>query len=359
MVPSRDILAAYGLESAAVAPALSGHINLSWIVSPGRFLLQRINPAVFPEGGLVLENVANVSDHLVRAARRQMLEQPERRVLRVARTLDGRPGVRDPEGVCWRLLHFIEECESFEQAATPAQAEQAGRAFGLFQRLLADYDGPTLTDTIPGFHDTRRRIERLETAAYRDKAGRAAGVPNELRFVNRRLTYAGELPPLIARGAIPLRVVHNDAKVANVLFDRRTGEALAVVDLDTVMPGTLLSDVGDLLRSAGTGAAEDERQLEQVVVSRPNVESLLKGFLASAGEILTATERELLIFAGILLTFEQGVRFLTDYLEGDVYYRTSRPAHNLQRAQAQFRLVEGFEAERRPLEQWLSRQAAT
>lgn len=352
--PGLDILAAYGLESAEVTPAPGGHINLSWMVAPGRYLLQRINPRVFPNGSLVLENVANVTGHLARAARRLGLADPERRVLRLVRTRDGRAGVQDDDGVCWRLLHYIEGARSFEQVTSGALAEQAGKAFGLFQRLLADYDGPPLGEAIPGFHDTRRRLERLESVSHHDMAGRAGSVPNELRFVARREEYAEVLPPLVASGALPRRVVHNDAKVANVLFDRQTGEALAVVDLDTVMPGTLLSDVGDLLRSAGSAAAEDERDLSRVVLSPGHIERLLAGFLSEAGEILTASERELLIFAGILLTFEQGVRFLSDYLQGDVYYRTTRPHHNLERAQAQFRLVECFEAERRALEQWVS-----
>ena len=352
--PGREILAAYGLESAGITPAAGGHINRSWIITPGPFLLQRINPAAFPDGSVVLENVAAVCDHLSTAARRLGLTEPERRVLRLVRTREGRAGVRDADGVYWRLLRFIEGAISFERVESPALARQAGGAFGLFQRLLADYDGPPLRETIPGFHDTRRRLDRLEAGAHRDPAGRAGGVPNELRFASRRVSYADVLPPLVASGALPRRVVHNDAKVANLLFDRETGEALAVVDLDTVMPGTLLSDVGDLLRSAGTSAAEDERVLSLVTLSRPHIEQLLAGFVGEAGGILTDTERELLIFAGILLSFEQGVRFLTDYLDGDVYYRTMRPRHNLERAQAQFRLVECFEAERGELERWVS-----
>jgi Ser/Thr protein kinase RdoA (MazF antagonist) len=352
--PGPEILAQYGLESADVTAAPGGHINLSWIVAPGRFLLQRINPAVFPDGTLVLENVAAVCDHLAQAVRRLGLAEPERGVLRLVRTRDGRAGVRDVAGVCWRLLHYIEGAQSFERVESPAVAHQAGAAFGLFQRLLADYAGPVLGETIPGFHDTRARLDRLESVVCRDPAGRAGGVPGELQFAERRAGYADVLPALSASGALPRRVVHNDAKVANVLFDRATGAALAVVDLDTVMSGTLLSDVGDLLRSAGTTAAEDERVLSRLVLSRPHIEHLLTGFLAEAGGNLTATERELLIFAGILLTYEQGVRFLTDYLEGDIYYRTSRPYHNLERAQAQFRLVECLEAERLTLERWVS-----
>lgn len=356
--PGPEVLAAFGFEGAEVTPAPGGHINLSWIVAPGRYLLQRINPAVFPDGSLILENVAHITAHLAVSVRQLGLPDPDRRVLRLHRTRAGLPGVRDGDGAYWRVLHFIEGAQSFEQVASPAVAEQAGRAFGRFQRLLSDYDGPPLAETIPGFHDTRARLERLEAVSYNDAGGRAGGVPNELQFVTRRVHYADVLPPLIANGAIPRRVVHNDAKVANVLFDRATSEALAVVDLDTVMPGTLLSDVGDLLRSSGSPAPEDERDLSRIVLSREYIEALLRGFLAEAGAILTDAERHHLIFSGILLTYEQGIRFLTDHLQGDVYYRTTRPRHNLERAQAQFRLVEGFEAERAALEGWVVRLGA-
>ncbi len=353
--PTREVLGAYGLDPASVTPVPGGHINRSWLVTPGRFLLQRINPAVFPDGRLVLENVARVCDHLAVSARRLGLPDPERAVLRLARTADGRPGVQQPDGVCWRLLHYIEGAGSVEEARSPAQAEQAARAFGRFQRLLADYAGAPLAETIPGFHDTRLRLEQLTAAAHFDAPGRTRDVTAELRFATQRAGYADVLPPLVASGAVPRRVVHNDAKIANVLFDRITGAPLAVVDLDTVMPGTLLSDVGDLLRSTATAAPEDEPDPSRIVLSTERIARLLAGFLAEAGAVLTPTERELLVFAGILLTYEQGMRFLTDYLNGDTYYRTTRPRHNLERARAQFRLVECLEGERSSLEAVLRR----
>ncbi|MFN8652706.1 MAG: aminoglycoside phosphotransferase family protein [Gemmatimonadales bacterium] len=347
--PPAAILAAWGLEAATVTPAAGGHINRSWLVAPGRYLLQRINPIVFPDGWQVLENVAHVSAHLEAAALAEEMD-PERRVLRLRRTEQGEPGVRGEDGACWRLLHFIEGAVGVEQVTSPDQGEFAGAAFGLFQRLVSTYDGPPLVETIPGFHDTRRRLEQLERAAHRDVARRAGEVPNELRFASRRAQYAGVLPPLIASGEVPGRIVHNDAKIANVLFDAATGAPLAVVDLDTVMPGTLLSDVGDLIRSSATTAAEDERDPARVVLWPEVIEQLLAGFLREAGSGLTDAEREHLIFAGILLTYEQGVRFLTDYLEGDRYYRVTRPAQNIERVRAQFRLVECLEEARSTLE---------
>lgn len=348
--PVAEILAAWGLAGARVEPAPGGHINRSWIVGPGRYFLQRINPAVFPRGDLVLENVANVSEHLQAAVRRLGVPDPDRRVLRVVRTGDGRPGVVDPAGVAWRLLHFIGDAVAHQRAGTWELAAAAGAAFGRFQRLVADYAGPPLAETIPGFHDAARRLEQLERAAHRDAVRRAGNLPNELRFARSRAAYAGVLPPLLDRGEVPRRVVHNDAKIANLLFDRGSGEPLAVVDLDTVMPGTLLSDVGDLIRSCATLAAEDERDPDAITVSIPRVEALLRGFLGESGGVLTAAERAHLVFAGILLTWEQGVRFLTDHLEGDRYYRITRPDQNLDRARAQFRLVECLEQARGALE---------
>jgi hypothetical protein len=363
------ILARFGISRTAnITAVVGGHINRSWRVVPSSedkaagtatrnlepgtpsLLLQRVNPQVFPDGGVVMQNMAAVCDHLQRAARRLGLSQPERRVLRLLRTLGGDVAVQGSDGAWWRLVEFIEDTQVIEQARSPAEAREAGLAFGLFQRLLADYAGSPLAETIPGFHDTALRIARLEAAALRDDRGRRREVAAELGFALGRRGHADVLPPLVASGALPRRVVHNDAKIGNVLLDARTGEGLAVIDLDTVMPGTLLSDVGDLLRSIASATAEDEPDLARIEVSRPLVEALMSGFLEACGGALTEAERGLLVFSGILLAYEQGVRFLTDYLEGDVYYRTAHPGHNLDRARAQLRLVELLEGERGRLE---------
>jgi len=363
------ILDRFGIPGpASITPVGGGHINQSWkvipsskikpaVVPPGNaelrpsnFLLQRLNEQVFKDGGQVLRNVALVSDHLRQSAARLGLSDPGRRVLHLVRTPKGEPGVMGEDGGWWRLLGFIEDARAVELAGSPAAAREAGRAFGLFQRLLTDYDGPALAETIPGFHDTSRRLAGLEAAAGRDPLGRVRSVGAELGFAACRREYAKVLPALIASGALPTRVVHNDAKIGNVLFDVHTGEALAVVDLDTVMPGTLLSDVGDLVRSIASPTAEDEPELDRIGVSRPLVEALVSGFAEGSGDVLTESERRLLVFSGILLAYEQGVRFLPDHLVGGVYYRVPRSGHNLDRARAQFRLVECLEAERRALE---------
>lgn len=370
MIPGEEIprvLARFGLAGVSATPVEGGHINRSWKIVPrsrvpvaggesgsGSFLLQRINPDVFRDGSLVLRNLAAVCDHLQLSARRFGLDQPERRVLRLARAADGGPGVQGHDGAWWRLLHFVEETRTRQRAESPDVAREAGRTFGLFQRLLADYVGPPLVETIPGFHDTRRRMQDLAAAIRRDPVGRAAGVAAEIRVALSKTPYADVLPELAAAGELPTRVVHNDAKVGNVLFDRRSGEGLAVVDLDTVMPGTRLSDVGDLIRSMASPTDEDEPDLSRIVISPGVIQALIEGFLAGSGGTLTGTERELLIFSGILLTWEQGVRFLTDHLEGDTYFPVTRPEQNLDRARSQFRLLSLLEGERRSLERMVA-----
>lgn len=356
-------------------PVEGGHINRSWKVvprsalreaavrereqlsSPGAYLLQRLNPEVFPDGKLVLQNVASVCDYLLASARRFGLDHPERRVLHVVRAPGGDAGILGNDGAWWRLLGYIGDAVAFQRAQSPGMAYEAGRAFGLFQRLLADYGGPALAETIPGFHDTRLRLERLRQAVSRDVTGRATEVAPEVRFAMARAGHAEVLPPLSASGEVPVRVAHNDAKLGNVLFDRESREALAVVDLDTVMPGTLLSDVGDLIRSMASPTDEHERDLSRIAVSPELIEALVRGFLERCGGTLTGAERELLIFSGILLTYEQGVRFLTDHLEGDRYYRITRPDQNLDRARAQFRLVDLLEKERKQLEDRVAKGA--
>jgi len=360
------VLSAYGLPgSARLTPVSGGHINQSWKVAPeiaGRgesYLLQRLNPLVFQDGEGVMRNLAHVSAHLQRAAGRLGLSQPERRLVRLVPTAVGAPAVQAADGAWWRLVYFIEGTRVWDQADTVALAREAGTAFGLFQRMLADYAGPPLAETIPGFHDTAARLEQLDRAAVRDHRRRGAVLESELAFVRERAGYAAVLPPLLAGGDLPTRVVHNDAKISNVLLDEQTGEGLAVIDLDTVMSGTLLHDVGDLIRSTASPTAEDERDLSRITVRLPFIAGLAEGFLRAGGAELTEAERGLFAFAGILITFEQGVRFLTDHLAGDAYYRIARAGQNLDRCRAQFRLVERLEERRGDIERTIGRIGVT
>jgi Phosphotransferase enzyme family len=341
---------------AVVARAGQGHINDSWLVDPapgdgpGPLLLQRLNPRVFPDGGRVMQNVGLVVRHLDAAVHRLGLEQPHRHALRLVTASDGTVAQQAPDGAWWRLVHRIERVRPGEPVRSVGDAREVGLAFGRFASMLSDLDPRTLVETLPGFHDTAARLAALRRAAADDPASRSAAVAPEIERILERSGYAGVVPPLVASGALPVRVVHNDAKAANVLLDSRSGTALAVVDLDTVMPGTLLHDLGDLLRSVATDAAEDEADPARIRVRPDRVEAVTRGYFEAALRLLTETERNHFIFAGILLSYEQAVRFLTDYLTGDVYYRTSRPSHNLDRARAQLGLVLELERHRAPLE---------
>jgi aminoglycoside phosphotransferase (APT) family kinase protein len=327
-----------------VAPLPGGHINDSYRVDAGSesYLLQRLNPHVFPDAGPVMDNVSRVTGHVATRLRAAGVADWRRRTLTLVPARTGADWVRDGEGAAWRLFGFITGTLVRERAESPADAMGAGRSFGEFLRLLADYHGAPLTETIPGFHDTAARFERLEQAVRKDARRRVAGARLEIGLAMNQRQLADVLPPLLRSGAVPIRIAHNDAKLSNVLFDEKTGEPLCVVDLDTVMPGSALYDFGDLVRSVTSPTPEDEEDLSQVGVRVPLFEALARGYLETAGAVLTPAERGRLVFAGRLITLEQAVRFLTDHLEGDRYYRIARPEHNLVRARTQLRLYESL-----------------
>jgi hypothetical protein len=332
-----------------------GHINESYRVMAApasgrmgergepRYLLQRLNPAVFPDGARVMENVANITRHIGRRLEAAGIADWRRRTLTLTPAREGTAWHREPDGVYWRLYHFIPRSRTYTRARTAAQAGMVAQAFGAFLRLVADYRGPPLHETIRGFHDTAARFAALDAAVCDDVRGRVAHARAEIERVERRRDLAGVLPPLIRSGRVPTRVVHNDAKMANVLFDASTGAPLCVIDLDTVMPGSALHDFGDLVRSTVSPAHEDERNLSRVRVRLPVFETLASAYLAEAGALLTPAERSLLPVAGRIITLEQGVRFLTDYLNGDRYYRITRAEQNLDRCRAQLALLESME----------------
>ena len=242
------------------------------------------------------------------------------------------------------------EAHVTHRAGSPSQAYHAARAFGRFLTLLTDLGDPPLHETIPGFHDTRARFATLDQTVAADVCGRVAEARLEIDAAVAQKALADILPASVTRGEVPHRVVHNDAKISNVLLDPGSGEALGVVDLDTVMPGSALHDFGDLVRSSASPTDEDETDLARVAVRPEFFGALARGFLEEAGAILTRRERELLVFAGRLLALEQAIRFLTDYLDGDRYYRTSRPRQNLDRCRTQLRLFESLTASAPELE---------
>jgi len=324
-----------------------GHINDSYraVVGAGMtertYLLQRLNLEVFPDPDAVMSNFQIVTSHLAGAVRRRGYPQPERRVPQLVPTRHGGVVVRDAQGGVWRLLQFIEGTRSTRRAESVEDARGAGKAVGQFQALLADLKTP-LAETIPGFHDTRARMDALQAAVEEDPVNRLAMVSREVGVILSRREEAERLEVLRDAGRLTTRVVHNDAKIANVLFDKRTREPLCLVDLDTVMPGLPLHDFGDLIRSIATNAAEDEPDVRRVAVRSHYVEAATMGYLEEAGNFLTPVERQHLGLAGRVIALEQAARFLTDFLEGDHYYQTTRPNQNLDRARAQYAVYEGL-----------------
>jgi hypothetical protein len=355
--PSRDdaaaVLARFDVPGTLLSleAHTSGLINYSWLAridSPGRpqrYLLQQINRHVFHHPEEVMENMARVTRHVALHLAREGVPDVGRRVLSLVPTRERRSHHQDATGETWRLVPWVEGTLSRERAATESEARATAWAFGRFLAQLRDLPGPPLHETIVAFHDTPSRLLAFERAVGADRVGRATSCRHEIDTLLDRRALASALADPAARGEIPVRPAHNDAKIANVLFDEATGEALCVVDLDTVMPGLSLHDFGDLARSGVSDSDEDERDLSRVAVRVPVFEALARGFVEGAGDALSAAERSLLVTGAQVIVYEQAIRFLGDFLDGDRYYRTTRPGHNLDRARNQIRLLEGLEAE--------------
>jgi hypothetical protein len=356
---------AVGGRLRTVAPQAGGHINESWVVTwdgprgPSRFLLQHLNRFVFRRPELVMENLARVTRHIASRLDREGVPSRERRVLSLVPTREGTTHLVEADGETWRLFPWIEGTRSWERAETGSQAGAAALAFGRFLRQLADLPEPPLHETIPRFHDTPARLVTLERVSTRDAAGRASSAREETASLLDRRGVAGALIDRVEGGELAVRTAHNDAKIANVLFDTSTGEPLCVADLDTVMPGLALNDFGDLVRSAVSDSAEDERDLSRVSVRTSVFRALAQGFLEGAGDLLSPRERSLLVTAGKVIVLEQAARFLTDHLEGDPYYGADRPGHNLDRARSQLRLLESLEEREADLERVVLEIGAT
>jgi hypothetical protein len=331
-------------EILSATPYGSGHINGTWAISchpPARFILQRIHPQIFKNPVALMENIQRVTSHLAAQLATQLPDEPaaSRRVLTLIPARDGQAWHVDADGSYWRAWRFIDRARSYDTVETTQQAWQAAHAFGQFQQLLANLPAPRLHDTIPYFHHTPKRLEALEQAIAADSVNRAALAQPEIDFVLARQSIAG----VLLRANLPERVTHNDTKINNVLLDDSTGEALCVIDLDTVMPGLALYDFGDMVRTATSPTQEDERDLSKIAMQFPMFEALVRGYLSAAGSFLTKAEKQYLAFSGKLITFEQGIRSLTDYLAGDKYYKVSREEHNLDRCRTQFKLLESIE----------------
>jgi hypothetical protein len=345
----RDVTHAYGIacERWLHRPLGNGHINDTWLVeyvsrgASRRLVHQRINHHVFTRPDDVMTNIARVLSHLER--KHAVAGHDERRRLRLVDRPDGGVSYRDADGFVWRAYHHVPDSTSFDAAHDLDIPREAATAFGRFIRDLADLPGDRLHDTIPGFHDTPARYARFESALRDDPMNRAAMCADAIAFVRSREADTRRLRDLERRGVVPERVVHNDTKLNNVLFDAGTRESLCVVDLDTVMPGLVAYDFGDLVRTAANSAAEDEEDVAKIHVREDVFAALVDGFVAGLGDALSRAEREQLAFSGKLIALECGMRFLTDFLEGDAYFKIAHPFHNLVRARAQFALVASIE----------------
>jgi len=346
-----------------IVPYGRGHINDTYLVTvnqagrPVRYILQRLNTDVFPFPAAVMDNIARVTAHIARKLADEGCPDPSRRTLTMVPCRDGRRWLDAPHGA-FRCYLFIEGARTFDQVETVQQAEAAARAVGRFQQQLADFPLDQLAETIPNFHHTRNRFEAFRRAWTTDPVGRAGHCRPEIEFALAREPIVDVLLREEASGQIPRRVTHNDCKLNNVMIDDLTGEGLCMIDLDTVMPGLVLYDFGDLCRTATRSTLEDEVQLERVQMRREMFEAIVHGYWFTAGTFLTRAEITWLAFSARLITFEIGLRFLTDYLEGDVYFKTRRPGHNLDRCRVQFRMVESFEHHAAWMEELVERYAA-
>lgn len=336
---------------ASLAPHAGGLINHSWQArfdraggAESRYLLQRINQHVFRRPAEVMANMTRVTRHVAAHLAAEGAADAERRVLRLVAAVDGRTDHVDAQGETWRLVPWIEGTRSVERAATEGEARETARAFGRFLRHLADLPEPRLFETIPGFHDTPSRVATFERIVAEDRVGRAREARREVEAILDRRPLAAALTARVADGEIRERPAHNDAKIANVLFDEATGEGLCVVDLDTVMPGLSLHDFGDLVRSGVSDSDEDETDLAKVAVRPAFYEALAAGFVEGAGDALSPAERALLRTGAEVIVYEQALRFLGDHVDGDRYYKIARPGHNLDRARAQLALLASLES---------------
>ncbi len=326
-----------------------GHINETYIATYNqggvqvRYVHQKINTHVFKNPDAVMDNFVRVTSHQRRKLTEHGARDASRRSLTVIPTRNGRSYYRNGGGECWRTLVFVEGVRTFEAVELPAQAFEAGKAFGEFQQLLVDLPGKRLAETIPHFHNTRKRFAALQKAIQEDHANRAKDAQPEIKFALRQEKIVDVILDGLAKRRLPERVTHNDTKFNNVMLDVVTGKAMCVVDLDTVMPGCALYDFGDMVRTTTSPTLEDEQDLAKVQMRMGMFKALARGYLETAGSFLTKNERALIAFAGKLITFTIGIRFLTDFLGGDTYFRVHRSQHNLDRARTQFRLVESIE----------------
>lgn len=348
---TKEIIETFQFEGALteMKPFGDGHINntfrLTFDIGEGntkRYLLQQMNEDVFKDLSQLMENIYGVTSYL----RKKIIENggdPDRETLNLIKTKDDNTYYKDSHGKYWRSYAFIEDAFTLNLVEKPEHFYQSGLAFGNFQNLLADYPAHTLHETIEDFHDTRKRLKDFKKAIKEDEMGRVSSVKEEIDFYLAREDEADILMNMLEKDELPLRVTHNDTKLNNVMIDKETEKGLCVIDLDTVMPGLSVNDFGDSIRFGASTAEEDERDLSKVSLSMELFDVYTKGFLEATKDSLTKTELDMLPRGAKMMTYECGMRFLADYIEGDIYYRIKREHHNLDRARTQIKLVKEME----------------
>ena len=336
-------------EPISVTECTTGHINSTYFVDCSseegllRYVLQIVNTSIFKNPDHVMQNILHITEHL----ENKLIAaggDSKRGTLHVVKAIDGHYAYVDEEGQFWRAYEFVEDATCYQSVESEEMFTKVGKAFGNFQRQLADFDASLLYETIPNFHNTEDRLLQLVTAIENNAAKRRDGVRDEISFVLKRKDACSYINERIADGRIPLRVTHNDTKLNNIMIDNETGEGICVIDLDTVMPGSVLADFGDSIRFGASSAAEDETDLDKVYVRLEMFDAFAKGFIEGLDHSLTEEEILSLPMGAYILTLETGIRFLTDYLNGDTYFRTAYAQHNLDRARNQFKLVADMES---------------
>ena len=335
------IISQFDVEGKLISSELfgSGHINRTYkaVTDRGRkYIVQQISEAAF-------HNIPGLMNNIVLVTKALALKNDDpRSYLHLIPALQGGYWIRSEEGECWRVYDYIDRTLCLQQAQYPSDFLQSAVAFGRFQNQLSDFPIETLVETIPDFHNTTDRYRQFHEALEKDVCNRAASVKKETEFLMDREEEGGVLVRMRADGTLPTRVTHNDTKLNNVLLDAETRKALCVIDLDTVMPGLAAYDLGDAVRFGASTAAEDEKDLDKVELDLSLYQTFVEGFIPACGT-LTHMEISTLPLGAKIMTLENGVRFLTDYLNGDVYFQIHRPEHNLDRARTQIRLIEDME----------------
>lgn len=359
LINIQDIFNSFDVRGAAasITPFGSGHINHTYKVitdTGDNYLLQKINHFVFKDVAGLMNNLVQVTGHLKNKLAAMPGASPAKEVLTLIAAKDGAYFIKDDEGGFWRVFVFLSKTKSYDQVLTEKQAFEGGKAFGRFQALLSDMDAGLLVDTIPDFHNIASRLGQLDRAIAADSAHRLGKVSAEIEFINERREKRMIILETGRKGLLPKRIIHNDTKFNNVLLDERD-QVQCVIDLDTVMPGYVAYDFGDAIRTIINNAAEDEADLRLINLNLPLFTAYTKGYMQQAGGFLTEAEVDSLVEGVLLFPYMQGVRFLTDYLNGDTYYKIHSPWHNLQRAKAQLELARKLEEAKETLNQIILR----